>query len=181
MHISVDLDRAPGRDAIRHGGQGCRAASRVQSRVLTCNRNKIAWRVLGSHAYFGGFRLGRTARPKFCPAPPSPIQGQQASSAANSNSAASRKRAGSRSPSAADLRMRSANEVLSILACCSGRREDHAPSSVCLKRATVSRSKYTGSLPPMVISNIFWNALAEPLTENIRSEERRVGKECRSR
>jgi hypothetical protein len=59
--------------------------------------------------------------------------------------AQARRRFRSRSPRAADLRMRSASAVFCIVACSSGERQAQASSRVSLKRVTVSASKYAAS------------------------------------
>ena len=63
--------------------------------------------------------------------------------------AASRKRLRSRSPLAADLRMRSAIAVFGVRACISGLRLSHASSRTSRKVLTVSGSKDTDALAAM--------------------------------
>src|SRR5262249_523904 len=63
--------------------------------------------------------------------------------AARSLNAASRNRSRLRSPAAADFRMRSASEVLSIVACSFGGRRFQASSKATFIRAIVSASKWT--------------------------------------
>jgi hypothetical protein len=90
-----------------------------------------------------------TGIPRLCdhrtpPPTPFPAGGQAAPSPSN---AASSKRSRSRSPCAADLKMRSARVVFSVLACCSGPRRAQASSRTSFKTMIVSGSNGTGALP----------------------------------
>src|SRR5262249_21958237 len=69
---------------------------------------------------------------------------------AANRSAASSKRLRSRSPLAADLRMRSASTIFGTIDCSSGVSLPHASSRTSFIVATVSGSKYEGSLPTMM-------------------------------